>query len=108
KDIQPSGNFEYNKVPLLLNQPWQLTNPTSPDSEQQWAGSLLPGGIAGLDVQGFAVSGGTLNPELAYALANFMSSNAAMLNILYGTTHARRSLVGVKDENASYIPPPIP
>jgi ABC-type glycerol-3-phosphate transport system substrate-binding protein len=107
KDILTQGNFDYNKVPLVLNQPWQLTNP-NPDNEQQWAASLLPGGVAGLDVQGFAVSGGTTNPELAYALANFASSSPEVVNRFYGNSPARHSLIGVKAEDSNFVPMPIP
>jgi len=107
KEMAVTGNFDYNKVPLTLNQPWQLTNP-NPDNEQQWAASLLPGGVAGLDVQGFAVSGGTLNPELAFALANFASSSSEVVNRFYGNTPARRSLVGVKAEDSNFVMPTVP
>ncbi|MEP6984626.1 MAG: extracellular solute-binding protein, partial [Chloroflexota bacterium] len=107
KDIAATGNFDYNKVPLSFYQPWQLINPST-DTEQQWAASLLPGGVAGIDVQGFAVSAGTLNPELAYALANFMTSNADILSVFFGSTPARQSMVGVKAENTSFVPQPIP
>ncbi len=107
KDISANGNFDYNKIPLLLSQPWQLTNP-NPGNEQQWAASLLPGGIAGLDVQGFAVSSGTLNPELAYALADFASKSPEIVNYFYGGIPARRSLVGVKVEDSVFVPQAIP
>src|SRR5262249_49145034 len=39
-------------------------------------GTLLPGGKAGLDVQGFAVSGGTQHPEQAYELAKYLTTRA--------------------------------
>ncbi len=108
KEFAVTGSFDYNKVPITLNQPWQLTNPNpDPDNEQQWAASLLPGGVAGLDVQGFAVSGGTLNPEVAYALANFASSNPEVVNRFFGNTPARRSLVGVKVEDSNFVGPTI-
>jgi ABC-type glycerol-3-phosphate transport system substrate-binding protein len=107
KEIAPEGNFDYNKVPLMLNSPWQLINPM-PDSEQKWAASLLPGGMAGLDVQGFAVSGGTQNPELAYALAVFTSSSPEVVNRFFGNTPARRSLVGVEAEDSPFIASEVP
>ena len=40
--------------------------------------ALLPGGIAGLDTTGFAVSAGTANPELAYELAKYLSEVLAL------------------------------
>jgi ABC-type glycerol-3-phosphate transport system substrate-binding protein len=42
------------------------------------AGSLLPGGKAGLEVQGFAISQGTQHPQEAYELAKYLSSQSAL------------------------------
>jgi ABC-type glycerol-3-phosphate transport system substrate-binding protein len=100
-----TGNVDYDKIPLTLDAGWRLT---SPDQKDQWGGSLLPGGVAGVDVQGFAVSGGTESPELAYALAVFMSQQPEVIDRMYGTTPARRSMVGVKPENSMFIRPKVP
>lgn len=62
------------------------------------AGTLLPGGKAGLEVQGFAISAGTQYPEQAYALAKFLTSNADVANNLFGSTPARKSLAGIESE----------
>jgi len=35
--------------------------------------SLLPGGKAGLEAQGFAISAGTQHPDAAYALVKYLS-----------------------------------
>jgi ABC-type glycerol-3-phosphate transport system substrate-binding protein len=107
KEVTAKGNFDYNSVPLTLNSPYQLTNP-NPDDTHEWAASLLPGGIAGLDVQGFAVSGGTLNPELAYALANYVSTNPTVINRFFGNTPVRRSMVGVKADDDQFFMSPVP
>ncbi|MEP6985924.1 MAG: extracellular solute-binding protein [Chloroflexota bacterium] len=58
--------------------------------------SLLPGGKAGIDAQGFAISAGTLYPEQAYALAKFLSFSPAAANSFLSATPARQSLVGIK------------
>ncbi len=65
------------------------------------AGSLLPGGAAGLEVQGFAVSAGTRYPEMAYELAKFLTSRADIANRLFGSTPARRSLAEVEADPRS-------
>ena len=62
------------------------------------SGSLLPGGTAGLDVQGFAISAGTRYPEQAYALAEFLTHSVEVANGLFGSAPARRSLQGIEPE----------
>jgi ABC-type glycerol-3-phosphate transport system substrate-binding protein len=54
--------------------------------------ALLPGGHAGLYVDGFAVSSGTQHPELAYALAKFLTDTPQVANGFFDTTPARQSL----------------
>ncbi len=105
KDTSANGSFDFNKVPFTYGQPWQMMNPST-DNTQKWAASLLPGGVAGLDVQGFAVSSGTLNPELAYALADFASKSPEIVNRLYGNSPARKSMVGVKPDDSIFVSPP--
>ncbi|MBN1287207.1 MAG: extracellular solute-binding protein [Anaerolineae bacterium] len=61
-------------------------------------GALLPGGVAGLDVQGFAVSAGTRRPEAAYALARFLTTDPRVTNSLFGMWPARQSLAGAAPE----------
>lgn len=58
--------------------------------------SLLPGGSAGLEAQGFAVSSGTRYPEQAYALAKFLTTRPEVANNFFGATPARTSLKGVE------------
>ena len=53
---------------------------------------LLPGGRAGLEVSGFAISSGTQYPELAYELVKFLSANQQVATSFIGSTPARRDL----------------
>jgi ABC-type glycerol-3-phosphate transport system substrate-binding protein len=62
-------------------------------------GSLLPGGKAGLEVQGFAISAGTQYPEQAYKLAKFLTNSVHVANNLFGSTPARKSLAGIEVES---------
>ncbi|MCC7451813.1 MAG: hypothetical protein IT324_30670 [Anaerolineae bacterium] len=62
-------------------------------SNEQRVALLLPGGKGGLDVQGFAVSQGTLYPEKAYALAAYLSTRAEARSP-FTVTSARKSLSG--------------
>lgn len=54
--------------------------------------ALLPGGHAGLDVSGFAVSSGSQYPEEAYELAKFLTANSQVATNFIGSTPARRNL----------------
>ncbi|GAB4510848.1 MAG: hypothetical protein OHK0046_08130 [Anaerolineae bacterium] len=69
-------------------------------------GSLLPGGVAGLRVEAFAVSAGTQHPELAYALARYMTENPLLINVLVGVFPANEALSfdDLAEENLSYTP----
>jgi len=59
---------------------------------------LLPGGKAGLNVQGFAVSGGTQHPNEAYAVAKWLTTRAEVSN-RFVASPARKSLVGQQGNN---------
>jgi ABC-type glycerol-3-phosphate transport system substrate-binding protein len=54
--------------------------------------ALLPGGRAGLDVSGFAISSGTQYPEEAYELVKFLINNAQVASNFVGGTPANRNL----------------
>ncbi len=65
----------------------------TPDSEMV----LLPGGRAGFDAVGFAISAGTQHPEVAYELSKFITNQPELMNVFYATP-ARRSLSGMSPE----------
>ncbi len=65
--------------------------------------ALLPGGHAGLDVSGFAVSSGTQNPEAAYALAEFLTHSSQAVGSFFGSTPARRSLADAQASQGTQI-----
>ncbi len=98
KDISTDGQYDYDAVSFQSGAPW-YTNPTSGD--RRWESALMPGGISSLSIEGFAVSGGTLNPELSYALANFVSTNPEIIDAFGGDTPARRSMVIPNNGRAS-------
>ncbi|MBZ0301512.1 MAG: extracellular solute-binding protein, partial [Anaerolineae bacterium] len=85
--------------PMTIQRSFGLASfPGNPNSTPP-SGSLLPGGTAGLEVQGFAVSAGTREPMLAYELAKFLTNSAEVATQLFGSTPARRSLVGMEPES---------
>lgn len=93
--IAESITGDVNSAPMRIFGGFGLQAP--PDSNvKPPAASLLHGGLAGLDVQGFAVSAGTQYPELAYELAKYLTSNVELATGPLGVSPARRSLVGVQ------------
>ncbi len=56
--------------------------------------ALLPGGVAGLNVQAFAVSAGTQYPELAYELAKFLTLRPEIASNTFSVAPARYSMMG--------------
>ena len=98
------GSIDFNNIPLQISSPWLLNeNFGQPAGSTPKAGALLPGATAGLRVDGFAVSGGTQQPELAYELVKYLTSSPNVINSFFGTSPARRSLVGVESTNEDEI-----
>lgn len=95
------GTFDFNDIPMRLDQSYLLSPFAS--NERNWDAALLPGGIAGLNVDAFAVSGGTSYPEQAYALAKYLTSNIEVVSRFFSDTPARQSLVGVESEDSVQI-----
>lgn len=65
------------------------------EDSQPLAPMLLPGGQAGVDTTGFAVSAGTQFPELAYAFTKFLTTTPVTATLFFDGYPARRSLQGV-------------
>jgi ABC-type glycerol-3-phosphate transport system substrate-binding protein len=88
------GNFikrpmKVMDIPMLIDQQGSLLYP-NPDMPR--VNLLFPGGKAGLDVQGFAVSGGTQYPEQAYALVKYLSTRPDFATF-FGSLPARNDLM---------------
>lgn len=90
-------------VPMRIDGLYALGNGmiSFTNSTDEWAASLLPGGVAGIRPQGFAVSAGTQYPEQAYALIKFLTSSADVSARMFGDSPARQSLVGVEGDNST-------
>lgn len=94
-----SGGIDFNNIPLQLSSPFLLASTFMPRNSGARAGVLLPGGTASLRVEGFGVSGGTQQPELAYELVKFLSNDASITNAFFAVSPARRSLVGAEADS---------
>ncbi|MBZ0295123.1 MAG: extracellular solute-binding protein [Anaerolineae bacterium] len=84
--------------PMSIQRSFALASPPGGNNPNQTTsvGTLLPGGSAGLEVQGIAISSGTLYPEQAYELAKFLTFSPDVVNSLFGSIPARNSLAGVE------------
>jgi len=98
--LQSEGMIGQNNPdsPLKIGSAFDLVQITTEDTPDEAV--LLPGNTGGLDVQGFAVSGGTLYPEQAYALASFLTTRADVAATI-GQTAARQSLAGLSGDDTN-------
>jgi len=101
KMISSQGGFAAaDTVPMQIGGSRTLgRRPGNNQNQVKLSASLLPGGEAGLNAQGFAISSGTQYPEQAYALVKYLTSNADVANNFFGISPARQSLVGAKTSN---------
>jgi ABC-type glycerol-3-phosphate transport system substrate-binding protein len=96
-----SGQYEYDQVPMAIDDiARREAFYASPDAV--WEASLLPGGTATLQVQGFAVSAGTAYPELAYALAKYLTQQLNITGQLFGALPARQSMMGLTADDGPF------
>lgn len=107
-DIGQVAQFNLDSVPMSINRIYPIAFP-SPVDNRELKGTLLPGGRAGLSVEGFAISAGTRHPELAYELLMYLSRNEEFATLFYGDRPARRSLVDVLAESGlrPNLPPEV-
>lgn len=101
KMISSQGGFAAaDTVPMQIGGSRTLSRRPGRDQNQvTLSASLLPGGAAGLNAQGFAISSGTQYPEQAYALVKYLTNNADVGNNFFGVSPARKSLVGATTSN---------
>ncbi|MEP7286797.1 MAG: hypothetical protein ABI947_13635, partial [Chloroflexota bacterium] len=90
---------ELNTAPLSVSPATTVLFQTDP--EQKRVPLLLPGGRAGMEVQGFAVSAGTQYPDKAYAVAAFLTTRTEISN-RFTSAPARKSLVGTDNNSAGF------
>ncbi|MBI5927735.1 MAG: extracellular solute-binding protein [Chloroflexi bacterium] len=88
-----------DQIPLRIEQSSGLSG-FGPDSVER-SGALLPGDTAGITVEGFGVSSGTQNPELAYELIKYLTTRPEVANSFRSSSPARRSMVGVQADQVN-------
>ena len=96
-DIYPSGGYSSESVAIMMGTPWIWGNPMQ-DNVTMIPGDL-PGNVYGAQVQGFAVSGGTIYPELAFELVKFLAQNPVNGYASFGAFPALRQSEMTMPEN---------
>jgi ABC-type glycerol-3-phosphate transport system substrate-binding protein len=91
--VQAQGGGRNEDVPLRIEGSTGYSMRGFNQSDTVRYASLLPGGSAGLNVQGFAVSAGTMYPDIAYALAKFLTSRGELATNAFSLSSARYSLM---------------
>lgn len=101
--ISSEGGFgAVESIPMTIGGSFTLGGPRfrpgdeNANNQVERQATLLPGGYAGLNAQGFAISSGTQYPEQAYALVKYLTNNPNVANNFFGVRPARQSLVGVQ------------
>ena len=97
-------SFNMDSIPLQIGQS-ATSGFGRPGQDSDTMPSLLPGGKAGLVVDGYAVSAGTQYPELAYELAKWLTMSAEVSNSFMSGTPARQSLADNTTVQGEGAPP---
>lgn len=103
------GGGDGNEIPLRVEGVlgYAMRGGFGPNQQEETVhyASLLPGGVAGLNVQAFAVSAGTLYPQLAYELAKFLTLRPELASNTFSVAPARYSLAGMTvADNGNAVP----
>ncbi len=97
-----NSSIDYNTIPMTINGSYRLSgNFFNSDEDRNLQGVLIPGNVASSSINGAAVSAGTENPELAYELAKYLTSNVDAIYRMFGDTPARQSMVGQEPEDSN-------
>lgn len=95
-------NYNSDDIPLLVEDTWRVTNRYMPEGKD-WQAALLANGRAGLRTEGFAVSGGTDFPELAYELVVYLTKSTDLINFFFVDSPARISMSSMENENNALV-----
>lgn len=100
-DFPQGEEFDPTQVPMQLGSGFGVRIRFSSNSESEVAQNtavLLPGGRAGLDVNGYAISSGTQYPEESYRLVQFLTNHPNVVNSTFGSVSARKVITGSEAE----------
>ena len=92
---------DFEEYPLQLGQGIGFFGIGEEGERPEKRAALLPGGSAGLTVNGYGVSNGTQNPEAAYELVKFLINSPTVLSTSLSPQSARRVVDGAEAESGS-------
>lgn len=98
--LQLPEGVNNNTVPMILGTPFGFGGggPFGNQDAPERATALLPGGRAGLNVNGYAISRGTLYPDAAYELIMYLINQPDAVSASLGTVPA---IVGLDTSSAA-------
>lgn len=106
-DFAENGSPALWERPFYIGWPFHLQVSNFQSSQaSDWSVSLLPGGYGDVNVNAFAISSGTANPEAAYELASFMTRNIDLIYYGPGQQPARQSLNDIEVLQSRIYQPP--
>ncbi len=90
-----TDGVDIDTIPMLVENPQQGRGggPLGNQNDPERVMVLLPGGRAGLNVNGYAISSGTLYPEASYRLISYLINDPNAITASIGTSPA---LLGVQ------------
>ena len=97
--VLAQGGGRNEDVPLRIEGSSGYAQRGFNQSDEVRYASLLPGASTGLNVQGFAVSAGTQYPDIAYALAKFLTSRGELATNAFSLSSARYSLMDTETQS---------
>lgn len=101
-DYSITQGWDWSKMPMQMGGSWLL----SEDNPEPHNLVLFPNDTTIVSGEGFAISAGTQNPDLAYELVMYLTGNIEVVSRFFGDAPARRSLEGQTAENFGM--PPVP
>ncbi len=99
--VTEDGDFTFGTYPLEIGQAGLGNLQIGGEGDVNRQAVLLPGGGAGLAVNGFAISAGTQYPDLAYELVKYLSNSVEVSSAFFSGKPARQSLVGLEPDQAA-------
>lgn len=109
EEAQPKEccDFNWEELPVSSGGVWFLDPNSGMGRDGEWALTFFPNGRVGLNVQGFGISAGTENPQLAYELLQFMTTSPELVSFFFGDVTARQSMTGVEADDSMFIRPDL-
>ncbi|MEM9952203.1 MAG: extracellular solute-binding protein [Chloroflexota bacterium] len=108
-DTSEGFNFDFGAVPLQIEDTFRLNNEFNfGNSDVEFEGELLPNGRSTIRVQGYGISAGTNNPQLAYDLLQYMTTQPEIAFAFFGDVPARQSLLSADTSELEIFRPDTP